>query len=63
MGKNDLPNGDNQWPLLPLEAGLMLFVCRRLPANEKITSLCSLCLCGDNITLDSILSQKPLLSN
>jgi hypothetical protein len=34
-------------PSFPLEAGLMVFVCRYLPTNKKVISLRSLRLSGE----------------
>jgi hypothetical protein len=46
MGKSNLPLRANQRSLLTLEEGLRVFVFRRLPEDEKITSLC---LCGGHL--------------
>jgi len=42
-GKNLSPSGN----FSPPQGGLMIFICRRLPANEKYTFLCELCASGE----------------
>jgi len=49
MGKNHLPLRGKGGRLCSACGGLMLFICRRLPANEKITSPRTLRLCGEYI--------------
>jgi hypothetical protein len=50
-GQKTCTFGDNSTTYLnqdiPNTSALMLIVCRLLPANEKNTSLRSLCLCGE----------------
>jgi hypothetical protein len=49
IGKNKLSLTGKVVVYIPAASGLIVFVCRRLPANEKIESQRSPCLRGEPI--------------